>query len=165
MLYIHFCILYITIKMYMISWKSLNNKVQRKASEPWEHNSNTKQTSPNIPNNFTRKTKDKPNHTATAHIKQPNKQNLKMSKSTTHDKIKTDKYNNTSPITWMTTFNSTHRPKKTAQMPTSPTNLMNYEGTTTSSSNNKLTKYETNQATKPKTEYLKSGTIGRYITT
>ena len=30
--------------------------------------------------------------------------------------------------------------------------------TTTSLSNNKLTKYETNQDTKPKTEYLKSGT-------
>jgi len=45
---------------------------------------------------------------------------------------------------------------------------MNYEKpryTTTSLSNNKLTKYETNQDTKPKTEYLKSGTIERYKTT
>ena len=44
---------------------------------------------------------------------------------------------------------------------------MNYERphyTTTSSSNNKLTKYETNQDTKPNTEYLKSGTIERYKT-
>jgi len=58
-----------------------------------------KQTSPNIPNNFTRKTKDKPNHAATTHIKQTDKQNLKISKSTTHTKIKTDKNNNTSPVT------------------------------------------------------------------
>jgi len=45
---------------------------------------------------------------------------------------------------------------------------MNYERplyTTTSPSNNKLTKYETNQDTKPKTKYLKSGTIERYKTT
>jgi len=44
---------------------------------------------------------------------------------------------------------------------------MNYERPhykTTSSSNNELTKYETNQDTKPKTEYLKSGTIERYKT-
>jgi len=81
-----------------------------------------KQTSQNIPNNFTRQTKDKPNLATTTHIKQPDKQNLKISKSTTHNKIKTDK-NNTSPVTWKTAFNSTHRPKKTAQMPTFPTNL------------------------------------------
>jgi len=45
---------------------------------------------------------------------------------------------------------------------------MNYERphyTTTSSSNNTITKYETNQDTKPKTEYLKSGTIERYKAT
>ena len=123
MLYIHFCILYITMKMYRLFWISLNNKVQKKASKPWEHHSHVEQTSPNIPNNFTRKTKDKPNHAATTHIKQPDKQNLKILKSTTHTKIKIDKYNNTSQVTWKTTFNSTHRPKKTAQMPTSPTNV------------------------------------------
>jgi len=83
----------------------------------------TKQTSPNIQNNFTRKTKDKPNHADRTHIKQPDLPILKISKSTTHSKIKTDKYNNTFPVTWKTTFNSTHRPQKTAQMPTSPTNL------------------------------------------
>jgi len=117
----------------------------------------TKQTSPNIPNNFSRKTKDKPNHVATTHIKQPDKQHHKISKSTTHTKIKTDKYNNTFPVTWKTTSNSPHRPKKTAQMPFPNKLAMNYERphyTTTSLSNNKLTKYETNQDTKPKTEYF-----------
>jgi len=122
MLYIHFCISYITIKMYRLSWISLNNKVQKKSIRTMI-TPLTKQTSPNIPNNFTRKTKDNQNHAATTHIKQPDKQNLKISKSTTHTKIKTDKYNNTSLVTWKTTFNSTHRSKKTAQMPTSPTNL------------------------------------------
>ena len=43
MLYIHFVFLYITIKMYRLSWISLNNKVQKKASEPWEHHLPSKQ--------------------------------------------------------------------------------------------------------------------------
>ena len=132
----------------------------------------TKQTSQNIPNNFTRKTKDKPNHAATTHIKQPDKQNHKISKSTTHTQIKSDKYNNTFPVMWKTTFNSTHRPKKTAQMPTSPTNLR------------WITKYHITQPlhwatiNSPNTKqikipnqkqnilfYFKSGTIERYKTT
>ena len=53
-------------------------------------------------------------------------------------------------------------------MPTSPKLAMNYERphyTTTSLNINKLAKYETNQDTKPKTKYLKSGTIERYKTT
>jgi len=114
-----FCILYITIKMYRLSWIYLNNKVQKKASDPWKHHSLAHK--PKYSKQFHKK--DKPNHAATTHIKQPDKQNLKISKSTTHTKMKTDKYNNTSSVIWKTTFNSTHRPKKTAQMPTSPTNL------------------------------------------
>ena len=85
-------------------------------------------------------------------MKQPEKQNLKISKPTTHTKIKTDKYNNTSPVTWKTTRTA----KENGTNANFPNKLaMNYERphyTTTSLSNYKPTKYETNQDTKPKTE-------------
>jgi len=132
----------------------------------------TKQTSPNISNNFSRKTKDKPNHAATTHIKQPDKQNHKISKSTTLTKIKTDKYNNTFPVTWKTTSNSPHRPKKTAQMPTSPTNLrwitkdhitQQLHWATINSPNTKQIKIPNQKQNI--LFYFKSGTIERYKTT
>ena len=119
----------------------------------------TKQTIPIIPNNFSRKTKDKPNHAVTTHIKQPDKQNHKISKSTTHTKIKKNRQIQQHFSSNMEDNISQHATaKENGTNANFPNKLaMNYETphyTTTSLSNNKLTKYEANQDTKPKTEYF-----------
>jgi len=76
----------------MLSWINLHNKVQKK-KHPNHENTTREANHPNYSNQLHKNdVRQKPNHEAKTHIKQPNKQNLSKHQSTTQTKIKTDKY-------------------------------------------------------------------------